>query len=226
MNMKIRHDVFIEFVKSLDRGLNNSLIEAIEHGFKLIFESDNTDYDKFVRKTDGMDILYHGGAEYKLTDMSFFTDYVGHAYEYGDYVNGIITDLSNKSVLLFDDNTFDKLRKNYSNLTVKDIKNISYYQKTINAGKIDKGDSLKTLKILKSSTPYTTIAKNPQMNDLLIPIMLDYATKLGYNIIAFWGNDYAAYGGAMEFVVGDVSKYKTLTDMWSTKNNVNATSAN
>ena len=36
-------------------------------------------FDKFVRKTDGMDVLYRGHHDGATGNNSFMTDYVGHA---------------------------------------------------------------------------------------------------------------------------------------------------
>lgn len=213
---------FVGFVKSLDRGWNTSLIEAIVDGYNLIFESDSPsdiEYKEFVRKTDGMDILYHGGSNYELNDFMFFTDYHGHASEYGDYVNGIYTDLSSKSIMHFDDDVFNKMRSYYANHKLQDFLSLNAVKKIITSGILDENDIARSLKIIKSELPYSNISINPEYNDPVIPLMLEFAKKYGRNIISFWGSDYSDYGGAAEFVVYDVSIYKTLRDEWENKQN-------
>lgn len=167
-------------------------------------------YNQFVKKTDGKDVLYHGGSSYDLEDLSFFTDYYAHAYEYGDNVNGIYVTLDNKNILHFDGNVFNKLREKYKTATAKDLMNGDAYKRTLLDNKLSPASAKIALKALKSNIPYEELAKNPQINDTLIPLMVDFASSLGRNIISFWGSDYGDYGGAMEFVVNDVSRYKTL----------------
>jgi hypothetical protein len=72
------------------------------------------DYDTFLNKTDNLNyqFLYRGMSEGDiLSDNSFMTDYIGHAREYGEYVDGVV--VNNKSIMYFDNDAFDYLRKDF-----------------------------------------------------------------------------------------------------------------
>ncbi len=186
------------------------------------------DYDTFISKTDSLtslyNILYRGMYDSKLENRIFMTDYVGHAKEYGEYVDGIIYD--NKDVLFFDDYVFNKLRGELKTLTKEEIYDIysdDFKSHKLYDAMIDKYDDEKGVikfvyKFIKSDEPYTKVQDNKIKNDLLIPIMLHYAKLKNKNIIHFIGGDYADYGGADEFVVNDISIYKKLSDIWKENN--------
>jgi hypothetical protein len=88
------------------------LNESINQQNDLIDLAKKYDYDAFLNKTDSLtskyDILYRGMLEGdELSNNSFMTDYIGHAREYGDYVDGIII---NERAMYFDNISFNKLR--------------------------------------------------------------------------------------------------------------------
>lgn len=196
---------------------------------KLVSLARGNSYEDFLSKSDSLtgvyNILYRGMNEGdSITDKSFMTDYIGHAREYGEYVDGIIC--NNGDVLHFDDNTFDKLRKHFKDITIYDLNEIySYYfkhDKLFDAmdSEYDNIDSVILLAwgFIRSSKPYSVVQKNKIKNDLLIPIMQHYATLNNKNIISFVGGDYSDYGGAEEFVVDDSSRYVTLSSIWKSVN--------
>lgn len=195
---------------------------------KLIDLAKQYDYETFLKKTDNVtsiyNILYRGMYDTLLTDKSFFSDYIGHATQYGDYVDGII--YNDNDVLYFDDTTFNKLRDRFKNITNNELNNIySYYfenHKLYDAMDGEYSDEVDVINFvksfLKSNTLYTKVQQDKVKNDLLIPIMLYYAELKGKNIIQFIGGDYSDYGGADEFVVNDVSRYDKLSDIWKRNN--------
>jgi len=211
--------------------MNNFVITSINEYFhnkkydKLIQLAKNYDYNTFLSKTDNLtsfyNILYRGmydGDE--LSDKSFMTDYVGHAKEYGDYVDGIIVG-DHQDILYIDDDIFNNLRDELKNVDRKKLYNIyEYYftnNKLFDAMVDDDENSVIDFVynfIKKSKVPYSKVQKNKIKNDLLIPIMLYYAESKGKNIISFLGGDYGDYGGADEFVVNDISKYIKLSTIY------------
>jgi hypothetical protein len=192
---------------------------------KLLDIAKKYDYNNFLTKSDGVtsiyNILYRGmddGDE--LTDKSFMTDYIGHAKEYGDYVDGII--YNNGDVLFFDNNVFNDLRNKFSSITEKELYDIySYYfinNKLFDVMEEEDSVIKFVLNFIKSNIPYTKVQNNKVKNDLLIPIMSHYAKLKNNNIISFVGGDYSDYGGADEFVVDDISRYTKLSDIWKSVN--------
>ena len=200
------------------------------------------DYDTFLNKTDNLvskyNILYRGLSEGdELSDNIFMTDWIGHAREYGDYVDGIIV---NDKVLYFDNSTFNKLREDFDKLLIPSIpKYFDYddYEETFkeklrqiylpyfNEYKLSDAmyqfdyDEDKIIDfvynfIVDSVDDYKKYSMKKQ-NDFFIPILMYYAKTKGYNIISFWGGD---YGGADEFVVDDISRYTKLSDIWKSVN--------
>jgi hypothetical protein len=200
------------------------------------------DYDTFLNKTDNLvskyNILYRGLSEGdELSDNIFMTDWIGHAREYGDYVDGIIV---NDKVLYFDNSTFNKLREDFVKLLIPSIpKYFDYddYEETFkeklrqiylpyfNEYKLSDAmyqfdyDEDKIIDfvynfIVDSVDDYKKYSMKKQ-NDFFIPILMYYAKTKGYNIISFWGGD---YGGADEFVVDDISRYTKLSDIWKSVN--------
>jgi len=221
-------DTFISFINRFSE-YDPILVESIKKGYNILFENMyNTNqiqsiakgiqYDEFVKKTDGMDILYHGDDSYNLNNMTFFTDYCNHAYEYGNYVNGIIVSFSPNTILYFDDNEFNELRKYYSNFSIQDLKQNSIANSLISNGILNKNNLMSAIKFIKGNKSYESIQGNPSINDSLIPFMLYYASAKGKNIISFIGSDYSEYGGQNEFVVNDVSIYPTLREIWEDVN--------
>lgn len=197
--------------------------------FREIFKlAKEYDYDTFLNKTDSItniyNILYRGYLDNGLDDNIFMTDYIGHAREYGDNIDGIVYD-NHTDVLYFDDDTFDDLRTEFSKLSMEDIGKIYSYSfendKLFNAmdGKYHTEKLVVKFvhNFINSKKPYSTI-QQLKINDLIIPIMVYYAEIHGKNIISFIGGDYAEYGGSNEFVVNDISKYKTLKQIWDNSN--------
>lgn len=195
------------------------------------------DYHTFIKKTDNLtsfyNILYRGMDEGdEIQNMSFFSDYVGHAEQYGEYIDGIVVDRTD--FLYFNDNVFDSLRKNFNSITKKNLESI--YQPYFSNYKLDNSmvDNYSSEEsvinfvydFIKSNKPYSTIQKNPQKNDLLIPIMMHYAINNNKNIVVFVGGDYADYGGTEEYVVFNVSKYPKLSNIFKKFNNENSSQKN
>lgn len=195
---------------------------------KLLTLAKGESYDYFVKKTDSLtnfyDILYRGTSENELTNQIFMTDYIGHAKQYGDNVLGIVVD--SRDQIVFDDNTFENLKKWARSISKNDL--ISIYEPFFKKDKLfdamvgkysnKRGVLTFVSNFIKSDIPYSTVQQNKVKNDLLIPIMLHYAKLKGKNIISFVGGDYFDYGGADEFVVNDVSKYVTLKSIWEKAN--------
>ena len=200
------------------------------------------DYDTFLNKTDNLVskyyILYRGLSEGgELSDNIFMTDWIGHAREYGDYVDGIIV---NDKVLYFDNSTFNKLREDFDKLLIPSIpKYFDYddYEETFKEklrqiylpyfNEYKLSDAIHQLDydedkiidfvynfIVDSVDDYKKYSMKKQ-NDFFIPILMYYAKTKDYNIISFWGGD---YGGADEFVVDDISRYPKLSDIWKSVN--------
>ena len=204
------------------------LNENINSYTKLIDLAKQYDYETFLRKSDSVtsiyNILYRGMYDQELVNNSFFTDYIGHATQYGDYVDGII--YNNGDILYFDDSTFNNLRNSFKNINKKELEQIYSYHfknhKLFDAMDGEYSDEESVIKFvynfIKSNIPYSKVSQNKVKNDLLIPIMTHYAKLKGKNIIQFVGGDYSDYGGADEFVVDDVSKYTKLSDIWKSVN--------
>jgi hypothetical protein len=204
------------------------------------------DYDAFLNKTDDLaskyNILYRGmdDSEYdELSDNSFMTDWIGHAREYGEYVDGVI--VSNEPILYFDNDEFDNLRENFIPVILptfpKYFDNYDEYQEEIkealkkiytpyfNENKL--GDAMYQLDysedkvidfvydiLVNSAEKYKKYSMSKK-NDFFIPLLIFYAKSRGYNIISFWGSD---FGGADEFVIDDMSRYTKLSDIWKSVN--------
>lgn len=178
------------------------------------------DYATFLGKTDSlsMNILYRGmDKDDSLTNNIFMTDYIGHARQYGEYVDGIIYDT--KDVLFFTDNIFNQLRTSLKDITKKEIHNLySYYFKNSYFSFNDKVSINFVYDFIHSDKSYSMVIPYPRKHDLLIPIMLYYANTINKNIIGFLGSDYSEYGGQNEFVVNDISRYTKLSDIWESVN--------
>ncbi|HAT76451.1 MAG TPA: hypothetical protein DCS19_06310 [Flavobacterium sp.] len=219
----------MELRKFIATTIREYLNENVNNYTKLTDLAKQHDYETFLKKTDSLtsiyNILYRGMYDKELTDKSFFTDYIGHATQYGDYTDGIIYN-NNNDVLYIDDNTFNNLRKNFEDISKKELNDIySYYfknHKLFDAMDGEYSDEISVIKFvsnfLKSNIPYTKVQQHKVKNDLLIPIMMYYAQIKGKNIIQFVGGDYSDYGGADEFVVNDVSRYNKLSDIWKSVN--------
>lgn len=210
------------------------------------------DYDTFINKTDNLVdkyfILYRGTYNDQLTDDSFFSDYVGHAREYGDYVDGII--INNNDMIYFDDIKFNYIRDNFSEILglVKkyfydDEDRYDYYKeyKDIYLKKLREiyepyVDSYKLTdamyhydydieKIINYVYKFITQSNNSyekealtKKNDFFMPLLMYYVKSIGKNIVSFWGSDFSYAGGMQEFVVNDISKYPKLSDIWKSVN--------
>lgn len=196
------------------------------------------DYDTFLNKTDSLAsryfMLYRGSADESLHNNIFMTDYIGHAREYGEHVEGIVAD--SNDLLRFNDNVFSGLRGQMRKLSKQDLMTI--YKPYFDGGKVDaygityksNGKTVRittdksviefVFKFIQSSVRYSNFSKQYDLNNLLVPIMQHYAKLKGKNIISFLGGDYADYGGQDEFVVGDTSKYVTLKSIWEKANKV------
>lgn len=219
---------FLKNAKIYNYMIKNAIIENLIDYFhkkydKLYKIAKEYDYETFLDKTDNLvylyTILYRGG---EMSNDSFFTDYIGHAKEYSDDIDGII--INEKDILFFNDNIFEELKKiKYNKSELKQI-----YAHHIKNGKMDMVMSNKHNNIDKvinfvynfitSEILFSSIEKNHMKRDFLIPMMLDYAKNIGKNIISFVGGDYGEYDGQNEFVVHDISKYPKLSDIYKEAN--------
>lgn len=201
------------------------------------------DYNTFLKKTDGLtlkyNILYRGmSLGDDLSDNCFMTDWVGHALEYGEWVDGII---HNDKILTIDNNKFGELREFFVKILLgSEPRDFDYddiwepklkkaleliYQPYFSIGKLsdvmyqsdcDEDCVIDWVyqKIVDSTEKYDDISMTKK-NDFLIPLFTYWAKTKNINIISFWGGD---YGGAYEFVVSDISKYQKLSDIWKSVN--------
>lgn len=170
-------------------------------------------YGAFLKSTDGMDVLYRGTTN-GLADNIFMTDYIGHALEYADGlddVEAVLIDIDD--VMRFDDQTFDRLRADLRKRPAAYF--LSLYKHADAKLHVTKEKINLVREALASETPYSELAQNYEVNDLLVPVMQAHAERHGKNIISFLGNDYAEHGGQMEFVVRDISRYPSLRDIWN-----------
>ena len=188
------------------------------------------DYNTFLDKTDSLvynyNILYRGSSEYDrlLFNECFMTDYIGHAREYGEDIDGILYDKND--LIYFDNYTFNELREYFEDFEDLDkiIKEVyEPYFKKYGVDTIEINDNIISVEkfvyiFLKKNINFKNACKNCKVSDALVPIMLYYAKKKNKNIISFLGSDYQLYGGADEYVVNDVSRYITLKDIWNKAN--------
>lgn len=225
---------------SFNQFINESSKLNLKSKFPQLFKlATEFDYNTFLSKTDSLThmyyILYRGISDKDniIADNSFFSDYIGHAKEYGDFVDGLI--VNPNDILYFDDNIFNKLRNKYNSkstikpLSKKYILNIynPYFKKNkLFDAMVDEYNDERSVinfvyKFINSNIPYSKVQKNKIKNDLLIPIMQYFAIESNYNIIQFVGDDYSDFGGADEFVVNDTSRYTKLSTIWLNANNTN-----
>jgi hypothetical protein len=192
----------------------------------------DNDYDTFLSKTDSLvyqyNILYRGSSgsvDEVLFNECFMADFIGHAREYGDYINGIIYDF--KDLLYFDNYIFNDLRKYFEdnedlNKIIKEVYTPYFIKYGVDT--IDINDKIIDVEkfvfiFLRKNINFKDSCKNCKITDALVPIMLYYANIKNKNIISFTGSDYQLYGGSEEYVVNDISKYPTLYDIWEKANN-------
>ena len=182
------------------------------------------DVEQFIRKTDGEEVLYRGHGADTTGNNVFMTDYVGHAAEYaGDgRVDAFAYDPND--VLYYDDRRFDELRHAYRELSDQQL--AALYKASLAGGifanammnsglKTGRQVLAKVKRILRGTTAYAKISGDAMANDLLVPLLQQYARDQGKNIIAFHGSDYADYGGQTEYVVGDISKLADLRALYA-----------
>lgn len=234
----------IKKFKEFTKKLNENKQVRVKYD-ELINLSKKYDYNTFLDKTDSLtsiyNILYRGMSEYDiLENNSFMTDWIGHAREYGDCVDGIIVDNFNE-VLYIDNKKFNELRHDdFAELLIPNIpEDFDYdeyekqfkkalkiiYDPYFKEGKLS--DAMYDLNynekkiinfvydfIVNSTEDYKKYSMNKQ-NDFFVPLLTYYAKSKGKNIISFYGSD---YGGSDEFVVNDISKYTKLSDIWKSQN--------
>jgi hypothetical protein len=188
------------------------------------------DYNTFLDKTDSLvynyNILYRGSSEYDrvLFNECFMTDYIGHAREYGEDIDGILYDKND--LIYFDNYTFNEQTEYFEDFEDLDkiIKEVyEPYFKKYGVHTIEINDNIISVEkfvyiFLRKNINFKNACKNCKVSDALVPIMLYYAKKKNKNIISFLGSDYQLYGGADEYVVNDVSRYITLKDIWTKSN--------
>jgi hypothetical protein len=172
------------------------------------------DVDRFVKATDGQDVLYRGQVDANIDNNSFMTDWVGHAENYCDSISQVAAFAYNpQDVLFYNDQRFEEFRAAYRRMTPKQFQQV--YAAALDGNRFsvefaEQGIAV-ARKVIASKKPYSEICTDPSKNDAVIPLMQSYARdKHGKNIIAFIGGDYGDYGGQNEFVVGDVSKLVNL----------------
>ena len=208
-------------IKLKDILMEGSSASSVAQANKRVLElAKGKTYDEFLNATDGLaylvDFLYRGSDTIELQDESFMTDSIGHAREYGDSVGGILPNFET-DLIRFDTGEFDKLRREFSSMTLNQIRDIyTPYFTRPNIAFEYQDDEVPTVvdKILKSKKPFELLDKSFNTTNVLIPIMLHYVRKHNKNILSFLGTDYVAYGGQNEYVVDDVSRYVTLHDVW------------
>lgn len=222
----------MKYIKSVRIFLENRTMDELSKGISFEDFLDKSYYSPWR----DYKILYRGmGGDY-LEDNIFMTDDLDHAKQYGENVDGI---LYNEDVLHFDNNTFDEFRYNFLEMLNIDfpenheeesnLKNKldDIYGQYFRNGKLTDAmyQSNKNERevidfvydfILGSNTKYRELSMTKN-NDFMIPILSYYAKREGYNIISFWGSD---YGGSDEFVVNDITKYKTLRGVWEESNGI------
>lgn len=222
----------MKYIKSLRIFLENRTMDELSKGISFEDFLDKSYYSPWR----DYKILYRGMSGYYLEDDIFMTDDLNHAKHYGENVDGI---LYNEDVLHFDNNTFDEFRYNFLEMLNIDfpenheeesnLKNKLHdiYGQYFRNGKLTDAmyQSNKNERevidfvydfILESNTKYRELSMTKN-NDFMIPILSYYAKREGYNIISFWGSD---YGGSDEFVVNDITKYKTLSGVWEESNGI------
>ncbi len=185
------------------------LVESADLDALKTLAQKHDDVDAFIRATDGLDVLYRGHHDDATGDNSFLTDYVGHAAQYGE--DGTIDAFAYdpNDVFYFDDNRFDEMRFALRRLDDEDL--VEVYRKALEGNRFAEHFDFNTVKdVIEGDTPYSEISGVPEINDALVPLLQSYARQKGKNIIAFHGNDYADYGGQIEFVVGEIAR---LTDL-------------
>jgi hypothetical protein len=173
----------------------------------------------------------------ELEDNVFMSDWVGHAEQYGEYVDGIVYDNRNE-VIYFDNDEFNDFRYDgFEKLMGLDLddnddefktKLKEIYQPYFDEYKLDDAmyqsdfDEDKVIDfvydfITNSSEKYEKVSTTKQ-NDFMVPILMHYAKSKNKNIISFLGGDYRDYGGADEYVVSDISRYTKLSEIWKDAN--------
>jgi hypothetical protein len=177
--------------------------------------------EEFIRKTDGMDVLYRGSYDDNSLHNVFMTDYVGHAYEYAGDEGKVDAYMFNpEDVLYYNDNRFDRfeeLRDSYKDFSDQQLKKIYQDALSNNRHASEFRGQFSTLKkLLKSNIPYSDICGYPAKNDILVPLLQKYAKDTyGKNIIAFLGSDYGDYGGQTEYVVADATRLTNLRKIYA-----------
>lgn len=171
--------------------------------------------DQFLKKTDGMDVLYRGHHEDVVPNDSFMTDYIGHAEQYGDggTVDAFAVNLYS-DVFMFKDDQFDQMRFALQRM---DNDEFTHHYKTVLPDRLSNMGARwlpVAKKVIKGEQPFSEIAMIPNKNDAVVPLMQAWAASKGKNIIAFMGGDYGEYGGQMEFVVHDVSRLLNLRTLY------------
>ena len=171
-------------------------------------------FDDYLRKTDSLRAfnLYRGGSP--LSDLCFMTDYIGHAREYGDPVDGIVCDP--EDVLRFDTAAFERLRHALGGLGRAALKKM-YAPFAVKLPDVQEATAF-AYRFLRSEVPYEDVSWDARKNDMLVPLMVHYARTEGKNVVVFTGGDYADYGGQDEYVVDDISRYPKLSDLWKQAN--------
>lgn len=200
-------------------------------------------YDEFVdhAKLSDYTVLYRGMVEGdELEDDQFYAEWAGHAREYGEWVDGVVVDY--KDIMHFDDWAFDEFRRkgfdevlslprdvDYEEDEAEILKKMSeIYAPYFEGYKLSDAmyqfgyDEEEVLKyvydaVVDSTERYEKLSMSKK-NDFFIPLLSHYAKSKGKNIISFWGGDYAMAGGAMEYVVSDVSRYPKLSEIWKKAN--------
>lgn len=175
-------------------------------------------YEDFLKRTDGEDVLYRGHGGGDVADHSFFTNYLGHATQYGDVVDAYAFD--HQDVMLYNDDRFEDMRRAYRRASEWEPDQFAaLYRATLHGNRFapdldDRIEHVSEVILGDEDIPYSSFSSNYADNDAFIPLMQAYAAEKGKNIIAFNGGDYGEYGGQLEFVVGDLSKLVSLRKLY------------
>lgn len=203
-----------DFINIIERGL--LLIESIHLAPFERLAQQYPDVNQFINKTDGQDALYRGhGGHAAVVDHSFFTDYLGHAGQYGDFIDAFAYDP--QDVMMFDDQRFEEMRSFYRRASEWEPENLAdlYCNSLVgNRFRNELNDQIeRVVEVILSDEDisYSSFCSNYEENDAFIPLMQSYAASKGKNIIAFRGGDYD--GDQTEYVVGDVSILVNLRDL-------------
>jgi hypothetical protein len=226
----------MNYIKIFENFKNEKLLKDLA--------SKSESYDDFLENIEMTNfnntlVLYRGMYDEYIQDECFMGDFLNHAKEYGDYVEGLLIPDPDNHILYFNDYVFKEIRWQIGEILIPNIpsdydidgyeikfkeklKEIysSYFKENKLSDAMYQLDCDEKCVIdfvydfcFNSSEKFSKIAKSKE-HDFLVPFMLYVAKnrlKKPKNIISFEGSDFY---GSDEYVVGDVSKYTKLSDIW------------